>query len=56
MQDGLKEPSPLPFLYISGLLARLRQTFECLRESKFRQGKFFCLMVLLLLAVTFQKV
>lgn len=29
------------FLYISGLLARLRQAFECLRERKFRQGKGF---------------
>lgn len=28
-------------LHISGLLARLRQTFESLRERKFRQGKGF---------------
>ena len=55
MPDGLKERSPLPFLYISGLLARLSQTFESLRKRKFRQGQGFS-FVLLLLAVTFQKV
>lgn len=51
----LKGAKSASFLYISGLLARLRQTFESLRKRKVRQGKGFS-FVLLLLAVTFQKV
>ena len=37
----LKGAKSASFLYISGLLARLRQTFESLRERKFRQSKGF---------------
>lgn len=37
----LKRAKSASFLYISVLLARLRHTFECLRERKFRQGKGF---------------
>ena len=52
----LKGAKSASFLYISGLLARLRQAFESYVKGGLDKARFFCLFVLLLLAVTFQKV
>ena len=41
MEVPFKGAKSASFLYISGLLVRFRQTFESLRERKFRLGKGF---------------
>lgn len=52
----IKGAKSASFLYISGLLERLRQAFESYVKGSLDKARFFCLFVLLLLAVTFQKV
>lgn len=56
MQAGLKERSPLPFCRFLGSLRDSDKPWSVHVKGSLDKAKVFCLMVLLLLAVTFQKV
>lgn len=56
MPDGLKERSPLPFCIFLDSLRGSDKLSSLYAKESLDKAKVFCLFVLLLLAVTFQKV
>ena len=56
MQDGLMERSPLPFCIFLDSLRDSDKLSRVYVKGNLDKAKVFCLFVLLLLAVTFQKV
>lgn len=56
MQDGLKERSPLPFCIFLDSLRDSDKLSRVYVKGSLDKARVFCFFVLLLLAVTFQKV